>query len=227
MRPATRSRRRRSSASRRRCSTSMRRHLTGLTTLLPGVREALDTLRRDGIRLGLATNKQQRFIETIFEHFGLSSLFDVVIGGGPGIVKKPAPDMLITAMQQLGVTPSDTVMVGDSTSDVQAARGGGHAVGHRARRLHQRAGRAARRRHRHRRHDRAIRGARKPQAAQLAYLFAARSSARCWTSMIVLASTMPPLPTSARAASSVISRTSMSSPSSAAPPPSEMRSDGR
>jgi phosphoglycolate phosphatase len=101
------------------------RHLTGLTTLLPGVREALDTLRRNGIRIGLATNKQQRFIETVFDHFGLSSLFDAVIGGGPGIVKKPAPDMLIMAMQQLRATRSDTVMVGDSTSDVQAAKAAG------------------------------------------------------------------------------------------------------
>jgi len=101
------------------------KHLTGLTTLLPGVPAALDALRRDGIRLGLATNKQQRFIETIFEHFGLSSLFDAVIGGGPGIVKKPAPDMLIAAMKQLGVTSADTVMVGDSTSDVEAARAAG------------------------------------------------------------------------------------------------------
>ena len=101
------------------------RHLTGLTTLLPGVRKTLDTLRQDGIRLGLATNKQQRFIETVFDHFGLSSLFDVVIGGGPGIVKKPAPDILIAAMQQLSATPSDTVMVGDSTSDVQAAKAAG------------------------------------------------------------------------------------------------------
>lgn len=101
------------------------RHLTGLTTLLPGVRETLDTLRQNGIRLGLATNKQQRFIEAVFDHFGLSSLFDVVIGGGPRIVKKPAPDMLIAAMQQLSATPADTVMVGDSTSDVQAAKAAG------------------------------------------------------------------------------------------------------
>ena len=101
------------------------RHLTGLTTLLPGVRETLDTLRQNGIRLGLATNKQQRFIEAVFDHFGLSSLFDVVIGGGPGIVKKPAPDILIAAMQQLSATPSDTVMVGDSISDVQAAKAAG------------------------------------------------------------------------------------------------------
>jgi phosphoglycolate phosphatase len=101
------------------------RHLTGLTTLLPGVREALGQLHGNGIRLGLATNKQQRFIETVFDHFGLSSLFDAVVGGGPGIVKKPAPDILLTAMRQLGATPSDTVMVGDSTSDVQAAKAAG------------------------------------------------------------------------------------------------------
>jgi phosphoglycolate phosphatase len=101
------------------------KHLTGLTTLMPGVRAALDALHGNGILLGLVTNKQQRFIETVLDHFGLSSLFGAVIGGGPGIVKKPAPDMLLAAMAQLGAGPQDAVMVGDSTSDVQAALAAG------------------------------------------------------------------------------------------------------
>ncbi len=130
------------------------KHLTGLTVLMPGVRAALDALHGNGILLGLVTNKQQRFIETVLDHFGLSSLFGAVIGGDPGIVKKPAPDMLLAAMAQLGAGPQDAVMVGDSTSDVQAAlaagipsilvRGGYTSVP---------AGTAWRRR-RHRRHDR-------------------------------------------------------------------------
>ena len=56
------------------------KHLTGLTVLMPGVREALDALHGDGMLLGLVTNKPQRFIETVLDHFGLSPLFGVVIG---------------------------------------------------------------------------------------------------------------------------------------------------
>ncbi len=101
------------------------KHLTGLTTLLPGARDMLAGLHASGIRLGLVTNKPQRFIETILDHFDLSALFGVAIGGDAGVPVKPAPDMLFSAMQRLGVAPGETVMVGDSTSDVESA----HAAG--------------------------------------------------------------------------------------------------
>lgn len=101
------------------------KHLTGVTTLLPGAREMLDGLRRDGVALGLVTNKPQRFIETILDHFRLSAAFGAVIGGDAGVPVKPAPGMLVAAMEELGSTPEDTVMVGDSASDVGAARAAG------------------------------------------------------------------------------------------------------
>jgi phosphoglycolate phosphatase len=101
------------------------RHLTGFTTLLPGAREMLDSLRNDGVGLGIVTNKPQRFIETILQHFGLLSVFGAVIGSDAGVATKPAPDMLFAALETLGVEPEDAVMVGDSASDVQAARAAG------------------------------------------------------------------------------------------------------
>ena len=104
------------------------KHLTGLTVLMPGAREALDALHGDGILLGLVTNKPQRFIETVLDHFDLSPLFDVVIGGDAGVAKKPAPDMLLAAAEQFGVAPGDAVMVGDSAADVDAARAAGIAA---------------------------------------------------------------------------------------------------
>ena len=61
------------------------RHLTGLTTLLPGAREMLAELKAQGIGLGLVTNKPQRFIETILDHFGLSQLFAIAVGGDAGV----------------------------------------------------------------------------------------------------------------------------------------------
>ena len=100
-------------------------HLTDLTVPMPGAPDVLEALHADGILLGLVTNKPQRFIETILDHFGMSSLFGTVIGGDAGVTKKPAPDMLLAAMQQLGVEPWNTIMVGDSTSDVEAARAAG------------------------------------------------------------------------------------------------------
>jgi phosphoglycolate phosphatase len=103
------------------------KHLTGLTVLMPGAREALDVLHSDGIPLGLVTNKPQRFIEAVLDHFGLSALFGVVIGGDAGVPKKPAPDMLLAALEQFGVAPADAVMVGDSPADLDSARAAGTA----------------------------------------------------------------------------------------------------
>jgi phosphoglycolate phosphatase len=100
-------------------------HLTQLTVPMPSAPDVLEVFHGDGILLGLVTNKPQRFIETILDHLGMSSLFGAVIGGDAGVAKKPAPDMLLAAMQQLGVEPWNTVMVGDSTSDVEAARAAG------------------------------------------------------------------------------------------------------
>jgi phosphoglycolate phosphatase len=100
-------------------------HLTKLTTLTPGAREALGALNGEGVLLALVTNKPQRFIETILDHFRLSRLFGAVIGGDAGVAKKPAPDMLLAAAEQLGIEPWDAVMVGDSASDVEAARAAG------------------------------------------------------------------------------------------------------
>jgi phosphoglycolate phosphatase len=101
------------------------KHLTGLTTLLPGARDMLAGFHANGIRLGLVTNKPQRFIETILDHFSLSKLFGAAVGGDADVPVKPAPDMLFAAMQRLGASPNDAVMVGDSTSDVESA----HAAG--------------------------------------------------------------------------------------------------
>jgi phosphoglycolate phosphatase len=103
------------------------RHLTGVTTLLPGAAELVAALRQQGARLGIVTNKPQRFIETILDHFGLAGDFEVVIGSDAGVTPKPAPDMLLAAMEKLGAGPRDTVMVGDSASDVDSARAAGVA----------------------------------------------------------------------------------------------------
>ena len=85
-------------------------------------------MHRQGILLGLVTNKPQRFIETVLDHFGLASSFGVVIGGDAGVAKKPAPDMLFAAIEEFGVEPWNAVMVGDSSSDVEAARAAGIPV---------------------------------------------------------------------------------------------------
>lgn len=96
-------------------------HLTTLTTLMPGARAAIRLLHAEGFRIGVVTNKQQTAAERILDHFALTPFLGAVMGGSRGMNPKPAPDILLRALDRLGVEPGDAVMVGDSGIDVEAA----------------------------------------------------------------------------------------------------------
>ncbi len=103
------------------------RHLTGLTTLNLGARQAIAAARSVGIATAVVTNKQAAFARTILEHFELLDAIDTIIGGDTGHAKKPAPDMLVAACERLEASPGDTLMVGDGSADLLAARAAGMA----------------------------------------------------------------------------------------------------
>lgn len=101
------------------------KHLTGRTVLMPGVGPALDWLESLGSRQAIVTNKPQDFCETILRHLGLWDRFELVLGDQPlggRLAPKPAPDMLLFALDRLGVATGDAVMIGDSASDIESAR---------------------------------------------------------------------------------------------------------
>ncbi|ANG61820.1 phosphoglycolate phosphatase, bacterial [Marinobacterium aestuarii] len=99
-----------------------------LSALYPGVSECLDGLRARGIRLGVATNKPMRFTGDMLQGLGIDGYFDVVIGGDSLPSCKPDPAMLLSAIEQCGATPATTLMVGDSSNDIRAARAAGCKV---------------------------------------------------------------------------------------------------
>ncbi|WAM49722.1 phosphoglycolate phosphatase [Vreelandella venusta] len=96
-----------------------------LTRLYPGVRTALHDLHKAGYLLVLITNKPERFIAPILSHFDLLSLFTLCIGGDTLAEKKPSPLPLLHATQQLDISPSASVMVGDSRHDIAAGKAAG------------------------------------------------------------------------------------------------------
>ena len=104
------------------------RHTTRLTTLLPGVREAMAALHVKGIGLCVVTNKPQVATREILTHFGLAEMLSAIVGGDAVVNKKPAPDGIYLALDKLRVQPQDAMMVGDSKADVGAARAAGIPV---------------------------------------------------------------------------------------------------
>jgi phosphoglycolate phosphatase len=94
----------------------------------PGVVEGLVVLRNAGIGLGCVTNKAGRFTEPLLEATGLRPYFGVVVSGDTVERKKPHADPLLYATKRLGTMPAETLMIGDSMSDVQSARAAGCPV---------------------------------------------------------------------------------------------------
>ena len=96
--------------------------------LYPGVREGLDWLKAKNYRLGCVTNKAARFTEPLLKDLGVYDDFSVVISGDTLTKKKPDPAPLLHAAELLGCEPADALMIGDSVSDVAAARAAGFQI---------------------------------------------------------------------------------------------------
>ncbi len=94
-----------------------------LTTLYPGVADALSTLRAAGHRLGICTNKPESPARAVLRHFGLDRSFEVVIGGDTLPLRKPDPAPLRAAWRALDSGP--VLFVGDSEVDAETARAAG------------------------------------------------------------------------------------------------------
>lgn len=94
----------------------------------PGVEEGLQFLADRGVRLGCVTNKAERFTLPLLEALGLRSRFELVVSGDTLPERKPSPRPLLYAAEYCRVAPSACAMIGDSRSDVAAARAAGFNV---------------------------------------------------------------------------------------------------
>ena len=96
--------------------------------LYPGVREGLDYLKSQGYKLGCVTNKAARFTIPLLKDLGVHDDFAIIICGDTLARKKPDPMPLLHAADFFGVSPDDAMMLGDSVSDVKAARAAGFQI---------------------------------------------------------------------------------------------------
>lgn len=96
--------------------------------LYKGVSEALEFLKSTGVKIGCVTNKASEFTLPILRDLAIADYFELVICGDMVARKKPDPLPLLQAAEQLGVRPEHSLMLGDSMSDVKAARAAGFAI---------------------------------------------------------------------------------------------------
>jgi phosphoglycolate phosphatase len=96
--------------------------------LYPGVRDGLDYLQRRAYRLGCVTNKASQFALPLLRDLGIREVFRIVVAGDTLAKQKPDPLPLLYAADQLGAKPAEALMIGDSQSDVKAARAAGFQI---------------------------------------------------------------------------------------------------
>lgn len=89
--------------------------------LTTGAREILFQIKKNGIKLAIATNKGQQSLFRDLTNAGLQDLFDTTRTASQAPAK-PCPQMLEEIMAECGVTSEQTLMVGDSVSDIEMAK---------------------------------------------------------------------------------------------------------
>lgn len=95
------------------------------SNLYDGVFETLKKIKESGALISLLTTKAQDQAEKIIEYFNLNSYFDYVMGRRDGMEHKPSPEPLIYICKKLNVSPSETLMIGDTELDIQCGKNAG------------------------------------------------------------------------------------------------------
>ena len=93
-----------------------------------GVVEGLERMHRLGLALGCVTNKAEQFTRDLLALTDLARFLDCVVCGDTVPRRKPDPLPVLHACERLGTRPAETLVIGDSLNDVQAARAAGCAI---------------------------------------------------------------------------------------------------
>lgn len=90
----------------------------------PFVKDVLQTLREHGLRLGVVSNDSPRLREFLRENL-LSVCFDTIVISGEEGIEKPDPEIMLRALQRMGVRAERSLYVGDHPFDVLCAKHAG------------------------------------------------------------------------------------------------------
>ncbi len=91
----------------------------------PGVAKVLKHFNEKGIKTSLLTTKAQDQADKIIDHFGFRENLSYVMGRRRGIAHKPSAEPLLIICDELGIQPSETIMVGDTELDINCGKNAG------------------------------------------------------------------------------------------------------
>ena len=95
-------------------------HCNDKTGLYPGITALLKALKEENFQMAIVSNKYYEGVQRLREQY-FKDYLTVAIGEKEGIRKKPAPDTVLTALGELGISRKRAVYVGDSEVDIATA----------------------------------------------------------------------------------------------------------
>ncbi|MCM3786383.1 pyrophosphatase PpaX [Neobacillus mesonae] len=100
-------------------------HHDAMVNPFPNVLTVVEQLHAQGIRMGVVTTKIRPSTLKVLEAFDLKKYMEVIVTVSDVTHPKPHPEPVLKAVEELGVDPATTVMVGDSPVDIQSAKAAG------------------------------------------------------------------------------------------------------
>lgn len=90
-----------------------------------GLEEMLRTLSKAEILISIASSKRRHLIDTVLEFHKLTDYFSLIVGAEEVSKHKPDPESVIFSAQKLQISLSESVVIGDSSFDLDMARNAG------------------------------------------------------------------------------------------------------
>lgn len=93
--------------------------------LFPHMEAMLKLLRDNDVLITIATSKRRHLVEEVLDHHQLSDYFTMIVGAQEVTNHKPHPESVHITMEKLKIEPAETVVIGDSTFDLDMAKNAG------------------------------------------------------------------------------------------------------
>jgi phosphoglycolate phosphatase len=95
------------------------------TRIFPGVSQTLQTLKSRGVKMAIVTSRGIESLRLILTQNNILDYFDELVTRDNGFKPKPAPDMVNYLLQKMNLAPSDVLVVGDTTFDIDMGAAAG------------------------------------------------------------------------------------------------------
>ena len=100
-------------------------HCYDLSFVYDGIKELLDALRSDGLRLAVFSNKEDPDVLNMINHYFPADTFEIIRGHLPHMPLKPDPAGALAIAAEMGVSPAECWYLGDTAVDINTC----HAAG--------------------------------------------------------------------------------------------------